>query len=294
MVSVLLKAGADVEAVDSKGDRAIVWACKHAKVYSVQSLLKAGSKVTRHERDRSSPVLYASQTGHIGLLEDLLQHGGSLDCQNIEWQGPLMMAAKYNRANMVRHLIQTHFKDQLDLKDRNGSTAHMVASLQSAALAVRVLLDAGADVNAANSNGDTALLLGVCQDNYEYRDVESTLSLLIGRGANIHHENAAGNNALILAAEHGNLSAVKMLLEHGARVHMVNLFGSNAATMAARGGFTETAKAILAAGLLQPEASDSDSIFVSGGNAVISAAHAQHNDTAEQLYSQLLDNFCTD
>ena len=60
----------------------------------------------------------------------------------------------------------------VNAKDKNGKTALMIAAQNTISNAVRVLIDAGADVNVKDNNGKTALMIAVCR-NYEFRDLYS-------------------------------------------------------------------------------------------------------------------------
>ena len=59
---------------------------------------------------------------------------------------------------------------------------------------VRLLLDAGANVDAANKHGDTALILAACNGRMEI------VRLLLDAGANVDAANTKGGTALTLAA----------------------------------------------------------------------------------------------
>ena len=78
----------------------------------------------------------------------------------------------------------------------------------------RVLLDKGADVNAAPvpSSRDTALTIAA--DKGHYRFVE----LLLSRGAQVDVRNKKGNSSLWLAANGGHLDVVQLLYSAGADI----------------------------------------------------------------------------
>lgn len=89
-----------------------------------------------------------------------------------------------------------------------------IASLRRNVAVATLLLQAGANVNAENDFGETAL------DQAAQFGSKATLLLLLAHGANIAHKNAFGKTALHLAAEssHG-ADAVAILLAHGAPVN---------------------------------------------------------------------------
>ncbi|HEX5109590.1 MAG TPA: ankyrin repeat domain-containing protein [Vicinamibacterales bacterium] len=92
-----------------------------------------------------------------------------------------------------------------------GITSLMYAGLYGSAASARKLLDLGADPNARNDAGATALMWAV-------DDLETT-RLLLDRGADPNLRSADGRTALVLAAARpGGSDVVKALLDRGARL----------------------------------------------------------------------------
>ncbi len=73
-----------------------------------------------------------------------------------------------------------------------------------------LLIEAGADVNAKNANGNTALLRAACEGHAELA------SVLIRVGADLDAQNHEGYTALVLARRRGNTEIVESLLAAGA------------------------------------------------------------------------------
>ncbi len=76
---------------------------------------------------------------------------------------------------------------------------------------VRTLLENGADVNAKQVDGMTALHWAV------YHDVLNAAKLLVKAGANVKATNRYGVAPLSLACENGNAELVELLLSAGSR-----------------------------------------------------------------------------
>jgi ankyrin repeat protein len=107
---------------------------------------------------------------------------------------------------------------------------------------IRTLLDAGADVNAAQADGMTALHWAV------YNDDADTAGLLVRSGANVNAANRYGVFPLFLACTNGNGDLVKLLLAARADAN-ASLQGEETVLMtAARVGSLEAVKALLARG----------------------------------------------
>src|SRR6266566_1946473 len=107
---------------------------------------------------------------------------------------------------------------------------------------IRSLLDSGADVNAAQADGTTALHWAV------YNDDAETAALLVKRRANVNAANRYGVPPLSLACTNGNADLVKLLLEAGADANASLQGGETVLMTAARAGNLEAVKALLARG----------------------------------------------
>jgi ankyrin repeat protein len=116
------------------------------------------------------------------------------------------------------------------------------AAEQRNAALFRKLLDAGADVNAAQVDGMTALHWAV------YHDDVATARMLVRAGARINAVNRYGVPPLSLAATNGNADLVKLLLEAGADPKATLPGGETVLMTAARAGNLEVVNALLARG----------------------------------------------
>ena len=107
---------------------------------------------------------------------------------------------------------------------------------------IRTLVDAGADVNAAQVDGTTALHWAV------YYDDADTAGLLVRSGANVNAANRYGVPPLSLACTNGNADLVKLLLDAGANANASLQGGETVLMTAARAGSLEAVKALLGRG----------------------------------------------
>ena len=157
------------------------------------------------------------------------------EAEPVEGTTPLMQAALDGAVAAVTALLEGVGLD-LEARDSDGDTALAYAAMQSNAEIVRLLLDAGANIENRGLLGMTALMRAL--DN---GDIE-VARLLIERGANCTPESERGDTALTLAAELDDLEILQMVLERG--VHGLG----NALHAACAAGARETALALLEAG----------------------------------------------
>ena len=105
---------------------------------------------------------------------------------------------------------------------------------------VRRLLDGGAEVNARNAFGATALLYAAAD--------EAKAWLLMARGADVNAQTRPGRTPLMIAAACDGCSAViKLALEKGADAKARDIGGATALEPAASAGDSESVRLLLAA-----------------------------------------------
>lgn len=129
----------------------------------------------------------------------------------------------------------------LQVKDAEGSTTLMHAALYADARMLRLLLDRGADVNAANRAGVTALMWAA-GDSEKAR-------LLLEKGAKVDARTPLGRTPLLIAATYaGNVDVVRLLLEKGAKAADQDVARETALTSAAKRGDVQLVEALIEAG----------------------------------------------
>src|SRR5882672_6374405 len=114
------------------------------------------------------------------------------------------------------------------------------AAMKGNKAAVRSLLQKKADVNAAQTDGTTALHWAVRLDDLE------TVDLLIRAGANVSTATRAGATPLSLAAINGNPAIIEKLVKAGANPNTpLTKYGDTLLMMAARTGNPAAIKTLL-------------------------------------------------
>jgi uncharacterized protein len=172
----------------------------------VAAALLEGEPELSSSRDAQGihPVLVALYRGHDEMVELLLARGADLGaCE----------AAAVGDATRLEELLRGS-PDLVDARSSDGWTPLHLAAFFGRAEAARVLLDAGALVgswsdNATRNNPLHAALAG----RAEPRLVE----LLLERGADLNAAGGGGYTPLHLAASRGDVQNIEVLLRHGAR-----------------------------------------------------------------------------
>lgn len=152
----------------------------------------------------------------------------------------LMEALRRRDANGARRELTRNLRVARQ-RGPAGTTPLMYAALYSDAAMVKVLLGGGADPNAANDAGATALMWAV-------HDPEKT-GLLLERGAHTEAKGDDGRTALIIAASRvGSAPVIRMLLDHGARANAVTANRTTALREAANAADPEVMRLLIGRG----------------------------------------------
>jgi hypothetical protein len=123
----------------------------------------------------------------------------------------LMQAVSHGNHEMVRLLLSAGAR--VNAKNSDGMTALMMSSNKTSPDIMWTLISAGAKVNRRNEQGFSALMGAV------WLDSPAVLQALIDAGAKVNARDDEGKTALMHAAELGNLENVKALLRAGADVN---------------------------------------------------------------------------
>ncbi|CAH1266891.1 ANKRD28 [Branchiostoma lanceolatum] len=154
-VSVLLTAGADVNARDKYKNTPLHQAALNGTHETMSVLLTAGADVNIRNKSQWTPLYYAAQDGHHEAVSVLLTAGAAVNARDQQQLTPLHHAAWVGHHETVSVLL-TAGADVNARDDRQRTSLHW-AALSGHHEPVLVLLTAGADVNARDRTENTPL-----------------------------------------------------------------------------------------------------------------------------------------
>lgn len=173
-----------------------------------------------------SGLMQASQKGYYDVAEVLLSHGADVGAQNDAGKTALMLACFAGQLDIVQ-LLRKHDADY-DSYDKGGSSPiHWAVDGGNVKLLDWIIAD-GADVNKKDhSCGWTPLLR--CASVGGNRDVALTLLMA---GADINAQDRDGKTALMIGIINGHQPLVELLLKRNANLKVKNEYGKTAYEMA--------------------------------------------------------------
>ncbi|CAK9111616.1 unnamed protein product [Durusdinium trenchii] len=179
----------------------------------------------------------------------------------------VFLAAENGHLEVVQLLLEAGADK--DAADANGTTAlHMAAVFEHLEI-MELLLEAGADQDAANADGTTALYIAARGGHVE------AVRLLLGAGARL--DATDGETPLYIAAQKGHLEVVRLLLEAGADKDAATTNGETALYIAAQNGNLNVVRLLLEAG------ADKDTATEIGATAVLIAGLRGHLEVLQLL-----------
>ena len=308
IVELLLDAGADVTATNRYGVSAASLAAENGNAAILGRLLDSGVDPATTMPGGETLLMTAARTGDTDTVRVLLARGADPNArESRRGQTALMWAAANNNAAAIHVLAEQgadlHARTDnpsrspgrgFSIAPATGFTPLLFAVRGSHQDAVRVLLDAGADVNDAVSDGQSALVVATANANWELA------AYLLDRGADPNGA-AAGWNALhqavrtrrmnvgfgtpgpFAAGTLDSIDLIRKLITHGVDVNARmtrngmrdgqrnrhNRLGATAFLLAAKVTDVEAMRVLLEAGAdpLMPAADGTTPLMVAAGLA---------------------------
>jgi ankyrin repeat protein len=208
-VLALLNGHADVNAPQSGGATALLWAASLDDADTTALLIRAGARVDTPNNYGVTPLALAAANGNAAIIDQLLKAGADSNRAVRAGEAPLMLAARTNRVDAVRALLSAGAR--VDAKETwNGQTALMWAAAAGSGATVQALIDGGADIHARSNAGTTPLLFAV------RRGDGPAVRALLAAGADVRDKRPDGATALLVAVINGHADLVDVLLDKGA------------------------------------------------------------------------------
>ncbi len=243
---VLLKAGADPDAPTERGITPLVLAIANANDKMVELLLQSGANAKATGPDGETLLMRAAEAGSARVVQLLLRNGAAVDAKETRYgQTALMFAARAGHADVVATLLEAGARPQVATPvgpapafirpnsqagfgfgvgiirggvpaDRGrrepqpgGLTPLHYAARQNHMEVAKLLIAAGADVNAREANDITPLLMAISNNSI------ATAHYLLERGGSVNAADWYGRTPLWEAVNVRNLYVHNATFKNG-------------------------------------------------------------------------------
>ncbi len=247
-VRTLLRKKADVNAPQTDGTTALLWAVRYDDLDTADALIHAGAKVSASNRDGATPLQLAAINGSAAMIEKLIKAGADPNAPlSANGDTPLMLAARTGRTDALNVLLESGANVNATEK-WGGTTALMWAVSERHPDAVKVLIERGADVHArsnfvAAANGRGFEGRTPVRDDPKQKVEEfasgwltplhfaaregdlASARLLVAAGADVNAIAGDGKDALGLAIFNGNYDLASFLIDSKSNLNRADTQG---------------------------------------------------------------------
>jgi len=205
IVTILAVSGSDCQHPWKRGpvpgvnENLLFRASSKGDVDEVKRLLDRGTNVDAREENGETPLMYAAVEDRTEIVEILLDRGSDINAASLNGETALTKAVIVSRYNAVSRLLTRGAdieKDNPLMYAAGGGDVKMI----------KLLLEAGANINAQNREGDTALTAAVSR-----RASPETVQILLSAGADVNIRNKRSETPLTLAERNGDEAVVNLL-----------------------------------------------------------------------------------
>lgn len=217
--TLLLDAGADIEARTEGGESALMYACWNNNVAAVELLLDRGARMHDAEM-RRNPINTMVSGSSMDVLRLFLKRGFDVNSRSEHLSTVLHYAARFGDVEMTNLLLDEGA--DIEARDKQGFTPLVCAASASNKAVLRLLIQRGAQLNALTETERPALDYAILKGDFE------SCKLLVESGADLNGLNKMGFTPLQLACKLGRPDVIRLLLDHGALVNLKDIMGKTA------------------------------------------------------------------
>ena len=245
---LVLEYGANINVQNSGKSTPLHIACENASDTNIiDFLLEHGADMYQIKdldtlpvdpNDWCSPWILAIHKQDLKLISLFIKHG-----VDVNHHSELEPSAVLLAAGCELSILQLLVENGGDINyAKDGTTALMEAISCTNLENTKYLISKGADVHCVNRNGDTALLMICCKEDFGQLEIAQ---LLVQKGAELNTQNIDGETPLIQALLKENVELALYLIDQGADVNLASPDGLDPLYAALQFGRKEIIDALL-------------------------------------------------
>ncbi|XP_067659947.1 ankyrin-3-like [Haliotis asinina] len=277
MFAFLVRKGADLSPVDSKGNTILHLACEGGNLQIINYLLKQNTvDINGREQPEGTPAMKAALQGHKGVFDLLVRKGADLSLMDLLHNTILHVACEGGNLDIVKYILKQNIVNINSISEY-GCTPAMKAALKGHEDVFNLIVKQGADLSLVDNEGDT-ILHAACKGgnvkivkyvldhgsvgiNLRGKDMFTPIMIAAYKGhKDIFHElekknadllfrDGDQNNILHLACKGGNIEIIKHILTtYSMDVNDIGFQGSTPIMLAASEGRKDMFDVLLQSG----------------------------------------------
>lgn len=215
-----------IETRDGDGKTPLIQMTCSGNDRAVQALIDARADLEARDRFGWSALAWAGLLREHTVMQLLTSAGADIEAYNHQ-QGRTILthAIHLQLIETVRMLLGAGA--EIEAREENTLTMLILATVVGEFKIVKMLLEKGADINAQDKKGNTALMYATSLGKFHI------VGILLKASANVEMRDTDGNTALIHAAKTGQYLITRMLIMKGAQIEAKDNKGVTALMWAA-------------------------------------------------------------
>jgi ankyrin repeat protein len=197
MVRLLLEAHADPASPDATGETCLMMAANEGRIGIVKALLEKGAPVdVRDPQYQQTALMFAARNGHTEVAKLLIAHRADVNAQTPTGTVPRFRSPASNAGSRGTGIIRGGWPERGSREPVPGAKSSLLYAAREGHLEmVQLLLSSGANIEQADANGVTPLLMAIMNNQIP------VAHLLIRKGADVKTPDWYGDTALWAAVD---------------------------------------------------------------------------------------------
>lgn len=210
---LLLRYGAELKD-ESEYKIALMCAAMEKRIDILKLLVDRGVDLNIRSISGKTALMYAVEKGYLEIVKFLVDHGSDVSIRSMEGETALLFACRDHRYFIAKYLLDHNAN--INVKSLYDKSV-LMRVLQGENIKLKHYL--------AKQNVELYRRWSFPKNEYKKRTDIALLKLLLDYGANVNAIDEYGRTALMSAGKNDDLGAIELLLEYGADVTFKNHYG---------------------------------------------------------------------